>query len=138
MIKNILLIIIMTTVLSVNAMAQDDRKIPDLKGAWEGTAQMHYKEHGHMKPEGKVTELVVESQEGQMFHGHHSWKHKISGKDTFSGVIDNDGITFYMVGHEEGIYIGKFENADTFTLYILKPSGKSPRAGLASYKRVKH
>ncbi|MFA6009622.1 MAG: hypothetical protein WC799_06545 [Desulfobacteraceae bacterium] len=137
MIRKVLFFLLLTTVLTVNAMAQDERKIPDLKGTWKATAQMHYKQHGHMNPKGNAAELVVVSQEAQVFHGYVSWNHKVSGKETFSGVIENDGATFYLVGHTEGIRIGKMDSPDSFTFYILIPGGKNPRAGLASFTRVK-
>jgi hypothetical protein len=119
------------------AQAQNASNIPDLKGTWTGPSQMHHKVHGHMKAEGSSTELVVLSQEGRVFHGRVGWTNKSPGKDTFSGVIDKDGVTFYVAGHSEGVRIGKLEGPDAFTLYVLQPGGKNPRAGLAEFKRVK-
>ena len=99
---------------------------------------MHLKTHGHVKPEGKSGKLVVLSQEGRVFHGEVEWSYaKDSGKTGFSGVIDKDNVTFYAVGHTEGIRIGKMEGPDAFTLYILIPGGENPRAGLAEFSRVK-
>jgi len=74
------------------AQAQDASNIPNLKGTWAGTSHMHHKVHGHLKPEGKSAELVVLSQEGRVFHGRVGWSNKAPGKDTFSGVIDKDGV----------------------------------------------
>ena len=136
--RTVLAALLTTTLLTANAMAQDAGKIPNLVGAWESTSQMHYKTSGHVTPEGKPGKLVVASQEGQVFEGTLTWKHKIfSGKTTFSSVIENDGSTFYMASHKEGLYIGKMDGPDAFTLYILVAGGGNPRAGIASYKRVK-
>ena len=86
---------------------------------------------------GKNVELVVLSQEGWMFHGRVVWNNKSPGKDTFSGVIDKEGVTFYIAGHTEAITIGKLEGPDAFTLYILSAGGANSRAWFAEYKRVK-
>lgn len=96
-----------------------------------------------MRPANRETfkpqKLVVLSQEGRVFHGEIEWAHsKGSGKSTFSGVIDKDGVTFYVAGHAEGgLRIGKMEGPDAFTLYIVMSGGDNPRAGLAEFKRVK-
>jgi hypothetical protein len=137
MIKTFVAAVFMTCLLATGAQAQDAKSIPNLKGIWESTSQMHYKEQGHIKPEGKAGTLEVLSQDGRVIHGAIEWNHKTSGKETFSGVIDKDGVTFYLAGHTEGIRIGKLEGPDAFTLYILIPGGATPRAGLAEYKRVK-
>ena len=126
-----------TCLLATGVQAQDSKSIPNLKGTWESTSQLHFKEHGHVYSEGKAGKLEILSQEGRVIHGAIEWNHKQSGKDTFSGVIDKDGVTFYLAGHKEGIRIGKLEGPDAFTLYILIPGGATPRAGLAEYKRVK-
>ena len=74
-----------------------------------------------------------------MFHGIVEWSHsKASDKTAFSGVIDKDGVTFYVAGHTEGLRIGKMEGPDAFTLYFLVPGGDNPRAGLAEFTRVKY
>lgn len=137
MIKAFVAALFMTCLLATGVQAQDAKSIPDLKGTWESTSQLHFKEQGHVKSEGKAGKLEVLSQEGRVIHGAIEWNHKQSGKETFSGVIDKDGVTFYLAGHTEGIRIGKLEGPDAFTLYILVPGGAKPRAGLAEYKRVK-
>jgi len=120
------------------AYAQDAKTIPDLKGKWEGTAETHHKNFGHVKHTSKMSNLVVLSQEGRVFHGTLDWANKKApGKDGFSGVIDKDGVTLYMAGHAEGIRIGKLDGPDALTLYIMTPGGANPRAGFAEYKRVK-
>ena len=124
--------------LASGAHAQDAKAIPDLKGTWEAAGQMHHKVHGHKKDQGKVSKMVVLSQEGRVFHGTVAWKtEKVPGQDSFSGVIDKDGVTFYVAGHTDGIRIGKIEGPDAFTFYILQPGGANPRAGFAEFKRVK-
>jgi hypothetical protein len=125
--------------LTSGAQAQDAKSVPDLKGIWQGTGEMHHKLHGHVKHDNKLmTNMVVLSQEGRVFHGTIDWANKKApGKDVFSGVIDKDGVTFYMAGHAEGMRIGKLEGSDALTLYILVPGGTNPRAGFAEYKRVK-
>lgn len=125
--------------LASGAQAQDAKAIPDLKGNWVGTAEMHYKLHGHIKGDNKLmSNMVVLSQEGRVFHGTLDWANKKApGKDGFSGVIDKDGVTFYMAGHTEGTRIGKLDGPNALTLYILAPGGANPRAGFAEYKRVK-
>jgi hypothetical protein len=98
---------------------------------------MHFKKHGHQKSD-KNAQLVVLSQEGRVFHGTVGWSTKSSpGKDTFSGVIEKDGVTFYAAGHSDGLRIGKMDGPDAFTLYIVVPGGANPRAGFAEFKRVK-
>lgn len=120
------------------AHAQDAKPIPDLKGTWEAAGQMHHKVHGHTKDQGITSKLVVLSQEGRVFHGTVGWKTaKVPGTDTVSGVIDKDGVTFYVAGHKDGIRIGKLEGPDAFALYVLQPGGANPRAGFAEFKRVK-
>jgi hypothetical protein len=124
--------------LTSGAHAQDAKAIPDLKGTWEAASQMHHKVHGHKKDQGKTSKIVVLSQEGRVFHGTVGWNtEKVPGKDSFSGVIDKDGVTFYVAGHTDGIRIGKLEGPDAFTFYILHPGGTNPRAGFAEFKRVK-
>jgi L-ascorbate metabolism protein UlaG (beta-lactamase superfamily) len=125
--------------LTSGAQAQDAKSVPDLKGTWEAAAgQVHHKVHGHKKDQGSISKIVVLSQEGRVFHGTVGWNtEKVPGKDSFSGVIDKDGVTFYVAGHTDGIRIGKLEGADAFTFYILQPGGANPRAGFAEYKRVK-
>ncbi len=125
--------------LASGAQAQDAKSIPDLKGTWEGTGEMHHKLYGHVKHDNKLmTNMVVLSQEGRVFHGTLDWANKKApGKDEFSGVIDKDGVTLYMAGHAEGIRIGKLDGPDALTIYILAPGGANPRAGFADYKRVK-
>lgn len=124
--------------LASGAQAQDAKAIPDLKGTWEGSGQMHHKAHGHQNEQAKISKIVVLSQEGRVFHGTVGWNtKKVPGKDSFSGVIDKDGVTFYVAGHTDGIRIGKLEGADAFTFYILQPGGANPRAGFAEFKRVK-
>ena len=137
MIKTFVAAVFMTCLLATGVQAQDAKSIPDLKGKWESTSQMHFKQHGHITPQGKTGTLEVTSQEGRVFHGTVSWSHKVSGNDTFSGVIDKDGVTFYVAGHTEGLRIGKMDGPDAFTLYILVPGGPNPRAGFAEFKRVK-
>jgi hypothetical protein len=67
-----------------------------------------------------------------------SWSTKKSpGKDTFSGVIDKNGVTFYVAGHTDALRLGKMNGPDAFTLYIVAPGGSNPRAGFAEFKRVK-
>lgn len=124
--------------LMLPAFAQDAKPIPNLKGTWEGIGEMHHKVHGHVKHDSKMSNLVVLSQEGRVIHGTIDWANKKApGKDEFSGVIDKDGITFYMAGHAEGMRIGKLDGPNALTLYILAPGGANPRAGFADYKRVK-
>ena len=102
--------------LAPGVQAQDAKAIPDLKGQWEGVGEMHHKVHGHVKHDSKMTTMTVLSQEGRVFHGTLDWANKKApGKDGFSGVIDKDGVT----------------------LYVLTPGGANPRAGFADYKRVK-
>ncbi len=121
-----------------SAYAQDAKAIPDLKGTWHGNGEMHHKVHGHVKHDTKISNLVVLSQEGRVFHGTIDWANKKApGKDEFSGVIDKDGVTLYLAGHAEGMRIGKLDGPNALTLYILTPGGANPRAGFADYKRVK-
>jgi hypothetical protein len=137
MFKSIIITTLFTACLwAMGAQAQN--AIPDLKGKWEATSQMHHKVHGHTKDETITSQLVVLSQEGRVFHGTVSWKtEKVPGQDSFSGVIDKDGVTFYVAGHTDGIRIGKLEGPNAFTFYILQPGGANPRAGFAEFKRVK-
>ncbi|GAB7080575.1 hypothetical protein [Megalodesulfovibrio paquesii] len=141
MLKTIIGTVALCFLLISTAAAQEAAKIPNLAGTWEGGHEMHFKNKGFLKHAGKgeplSSQLVVERQEGQVLHGHVGWKHKDVGQDTFSGVIENDGQTFYLVGHTEGIRIGKMDGPDAFTLYILQPGGTNPRAGLSRFTRVK-
>jgi hypothetical protein len=139
MLKPLIAIAFAASLLASGVQAQDAKAIPDLKGTWQGSAEMHHKLHGHVKHDNKsMTNMVVLSQEGRVFHGTLDWANKKApGKDGFSGVIDKDGVTFYMAGHTEGMRIGKLEGSDALTLYILAPGGANPRAGFAEYKRVK-
>jgi len=122
---------------ATSVQAEEVKAIPDLKGTWEASSHVHYQAHGHVKAEAKTGTVTVLSQDGRVFHGKVGWTTKASGSDTFSGVIDKDGVTFYVAGHTEGIRIGKLEGPDAFTLYILVPGGTKPRAGFAEFKRVK-
>ena len=137
MFKALVAVVSLSCLLSTTAQAQGANTIPNLMGKWEGASQMHHKALGHLKAEAKPAEVVVLSQEGRVFHGVAHWSNKSPGKDTFSGVIDKDGVTFYVAGHTEGIRIGKLEGPDAFTFYILQPGGPNPRAGFAEFKRVK-
>jgi hypothetical protein len=138
MFKPLVATVFAACMLAPMAQAQDAKAIPDLKGTWAGSGEMHHKVHGHVKHNSKMSNLVVLSQEGRVFHGTLDWANKMApGKDAFSGVIDKDGITFYMAGHTEGMRVGKLDGPDALTLYILVPGGTNPRAGFAEYKRVK-
>ena len=137
MFKALIVAVSLSFLLGTTAQAQDANNIPNLIGKWEGSGQVHHKKHGHLKGETKPAQLVVLSQEGRVFHGHVGWSNKSPGKDTFSGVIDKDGVTFYVAGHTEGMRIGKLEGSNAFTFYFLQPGGPNPRAGFAEFKRVK-
>jgi len=120
------------------AYAQDAKAIPDLKGTWEGSGQMHHKLHGHVKDDTKTNKLVIESQEGRVINGTVGWANKkVSGKNAISGVIDKDGVALYMVVHTQATIIGKLEGPDAMTFYVLAPGGANPRAGFIEFKRVK-
>lgn len=137
MLKTIGMALCTSALFVTGVQAQEVKKIPDLKGKWEATSQMHFQKHGHQTSDKKA-ELLVLSQEGRVFHGTVGWSTRPSpGKDTFSGVIDKDGVTFYAAGHSDGLRIGKMEGPDAFTLYIVVPGGANPRAGFAEFKRVK-
>lgn len=137
MIRALFTAVALSCLLATAAMAQDAPALPNLVGTWEGDAAMHFRNHGYITAEHKSSSLVVERQEGPVFHGHVAWNHKSSGKDTFSGVLEQDGRTFYLVGHTEGVRIGKMNGADTFVLYVLQPGGTNPRAGMATFTRAK-
>ncbi len=112
--------------------------IPNLVGVWEGGPfQLHHKVHGFIKSDGISAKLVVQQQEGRVFHGTVEWGGKAPGKDSFSGVIEKDNVTFYLAGHIEGIRFGRMEGPDAFTFYYVVPGGVNPRAGYVEYKRVK-
>ena len=126
--------------LAVTALAQPPQApaIPNLKGTWQaGEFQLHHKVHGYIKEQDKQTILVVTEQNGRVFHGSVTWGGKAPGKDTFSGVIDKDNVSFYLAGHMEGMRIGKMEGPDAFTFYYVVPGGQNPRAGYVDYKRAK-
>lgn len=137
MFKALIAAVSLSCLLGTSVQAQDANTIPNLLGKWEGNGQMHHQALGHLKAEAKSSEVIVSSQEGRVFHGTARWSNKASGQDSFSGVIDKDGVTFYVAGHTEGIRIGKLEGPDAFTFYILQPGGPNPRAGFAEFKRVK-
>lgn len=112
--------------------------IPNLVGKWEGgDYQLHHKVHGFITNKGNASTLVIKEQEGRVFHGFVEWTGKAPGKDTFSGVIDKDNVTFYFAGHKDALRIGKMEGPDAFTYYYISPGGENPRAGLVEYKRAK-
>ncbi|GFK92278.1 hypothetical protein NNJEOMEG_00100 [Fundidesulfovibrio magnetotacticus] len=124
--------------LAAPALAQQPGPIPNLVGTWEaGPFELHHKSHGFIMNKGQSAKLVVTAQEGRVFHGSVEWGNKAPGKDTFSGVIDKDNVTFYLAGHEEGLRLGKLDGPDAFTFYYLVPGGKNPRAGFVEYKRKK-
>lgn len=159
MIRSILATAVLTLCLSLPALAQPpmgpgmmgnqpmgpqmmnqqaSAAIPNLVGAWEaGNFHLHHKVHGFIKAEGKTAKLVVLKQEGRVFHGTVEWGDKAPGKDTFSGVIDKDNVSFYLAGHTEGLRLGKMEGPDAFTFYYVVPGGSNPRAGYVEYKRMK-
>lgn len=137
MFKIFIVAVSLSCLLGSTVQAQDSKNIPNLVGKWEGTSQIHHKALGYLKAEPKTAEMVVLSQEGRVFHGAVNWSNQSPGKDTFSGVIDKDGVTFYVAGHTEGVRIGKLEGPDAFAFYILQPGGANPRAGFAEFKRMK-
>ncbi|MBI4803960.1 MAG: hypothetical protein HY795_01855 [Desulfovibrio sp.] len=118
---------------------QAQAAVPNLVGTWEaGPFHLHHKSTGFIKAEGeKTARLVVTAQEGRVFHGTIEWGGKAPGKDSFSGVIDKDNVSFYLAGHAEGLRLGKMEGANAFTFYYVVPGGANPRAGYVEYKRVK-
>jgi hypothetical protein len=59
MFKALVAAVFLTCLLATAVQAQDAKAIPDLKGTWESTAQMHSKNYGHLKPEGKSGKLEV-------------------------------------------------------------------------------
>lgn len=158
MLRSAILALFMTCLLAVGAQAQPPQgqpmgpgmmgnqpmmaphaaTVPNLVGTWQaGVFQLHHKTHGYIKNDGKTATLVVKEQNGRVFHGTVEWGDKAPGKDTFSGVIDKDNVTFYLAGHTEGLRIGKMEGPDAFTFYYVVPGGTSPRAGYVDYKRAK-
>ncbi|MHC1788250.1 hypothetical protein [Solidesulfovibrio sp.] len=119
------------------AQAQDTR-IPQLTGTWAATAfHMHSQKAGFTTGQGEKATLVVTEQQGRVFHGEVTWSGKVSGKDTFSGVIDKNGDDFYFVGHSDALRLGKLEGPDAMVFYYLSPGGNNPRAGYVEYRRVK-
>jgi len=127
------------TMLAASAMAaQQDAKIPNLVGNWSaGTSHLHHAKHGFIAMENDTAKLTITDQKGRIFHGVVEWAGKAPGKDTFSGVIDKDNVTFYFAGHTDGMRIGKMEGPDAFTFYFLNAGAPNPRAGFVEYKRVK-
>ena len=122
--------------LSGPARAQDAR-IPQLTGTWAATAfHMHSQKNGFTNGQGEKATLVIKEQQGRVFHGEVSWSGKVSGKDTFSGVIDKNGDDFYFVGHSDALRLGKLEGPDAMVFYYLSPGGDNPRAGYVEYRRV--
>jgi hypothetical protein len=120
------------------AVAEDTPKLPDLVGKWTSGSQVHFKDSGYINNKDKVGELIISSQKENLFTGEVKWSHsKSKGNDTFSGVIEDDGKTFYIVGHKEGIRICKLTGPDSFTMYILIPGGAQPRAGMSKFTREK-
>jgi len=112
--------------------------VPNLVGVWQaGEFRLHHKAQGFIKNEGQSATLVIKEQDGRVFHGSVEWGGKAPGKDTFSGVINKDNVTFYLAGHLEGMRIGNMEGQDAFTLYYIVPGGPNPRAGYVEYKRAK-
>lgn len=137
MIKALLTALLLTGLLAVNAFAQD-AKIPNLVGDWSaGKSDLHHGKQGFINIEPTSAKLTVTDQKGRVFHGVVEWYGKAPGKDTFSGVIDKDNVTFYMAGHSDAVRIGKMEGPDAFTFYFLHAGGPNPRAGYVEYKRVK-
>ena len=122
--------------LAAPALAQDAR-IPQLTGAWQATGfHMHSQKNGFVNGQGEKAVLVVKEQQGRVFHGEVTWTGKVSGKDTFSGVIDKNGDDFYFVGHGDALRLGKLEGPDAMVFYYLSPGGDNPRAGYVEYRRV--
>ncbi len=112
--------------------------VPNLVGTWAaGPFHLHHKIHGFIEQREQGATLVVVEQKDRVFHGHVEWGGKAPGKDTFSGVIDKDNVTFYLAGHTEGLRIGKMEGPDAFTFYYVVPGGPNPRAGYVEYRRAK-
>jgi len=118
------------------ARAGDDH-IPSLTGTWEAVGYaMHDKAGGFASAPGKTATMVIKEQQGRVFHGEVAWTGKRAGKDTFSGVIDKDGDSFYFVGHNDALRLGKLEGPDALVFYYLAPGGANPRAGYVEYRRV--
>ena len=160
MFRTIALAICMTCLLAVSALAQQPQTqpmgpgmmgaqpgspmmngqaaaIPNLVGTWQADSfQLHHKTQGFIKDTVTAT-LVVKEQNGRVFHGTVEWAGKATGKDSFSGVIDKDNVSFYLAGHAEGLRICKMEGPDAFTYYYIVPGGANPRAGFVEYKRMK-
>ncbi|MFZ5427133.1 MAG: hypothetical protein ACOZEN_09165 [Thermodesulfobacteriota bacterium] len=138
--KAILTALAAVMLLALPALAQQTAgqgAIPQMKGTWKaGPFHLHHKTHGFVQNRDQAATLVVADQQGRVFHGHVEWGGKAPGKDTFSGVIDKDNVTFYMAGHTDGIRIGKIEGPDAFTFYYVTPGGPNPRAGYVEYKRA--
>jgi hypothetical protein len=112
--------------------------IPNLKGTWKGQAfGLHHSKHGYVKESGESAKLTIDEQQGRLFHGTVEWGGKTPGKDSFSGVIDKDNVTFYMAGHVDGIRIGKLDGPDALTFYYLAHGPQDARAGYVEYKRLK-
>lgn len=119
------------------ALAQDTR-IPQLTGTWQATAfHMHSQKNGFVTGQGEKATLVIKEQQGRVFHGEVNWSGKVTGKDTFSGVIDKNGDDFYFVGHNDAVRLGKLEGPDAMVFYYLSPGGDNARAGYVEYRRVK-
>lgn len=128
---------VLWTVLAAGPARAQTPKVPQLTGTWEATGYfMHDAKNGFTTASGKTATMVIREQKGRVFAGEVTWTGKVSGKDTFSGVIDKDGDNFYFVGHGDGLRLGKLEGPDALVFYYLAPGGNNPRAGYVEYRRV--
>ena len=131
----LVLVALLLAVPAVSAQAQS-QGIPQLVGTWEAAGfAMHDTKNGFVTGDKQSATLVVKEQHGRVFSGEVSWTGKVTGKDTFSGVIDKNGEEFYFVGHKDALRLGKLEGPDAMVFYYLSPGGDNPRAGYVEYKR---
>ena len=135
--KRLIAALLLVCCLSVPALAKG-KAVPNLVGTWRAEVfHLHHGKHGFISSQDKDAKLTVTDQKGRIFHGTVEWGGAAPGKDTVSGVIDKDNKSFYMIGHSDGVRIGKMEGPDAFTFYYLSPGQPNPRAGYVEYKRVK-
>ena len=131
----LILVALLLAVPAVSAQAQS-QGVPNIVGTWEAASfAMHDTKNGFVTGDKQSATLVIKEQHGRVFSGEVSWTGKVTGKDTFSGVIDKNGEDFYFVGHKDALRLGKLEGPDAMVFYYLSSGGDNPRAGYVEYKR---
>ncbi len=108
---------------------------PEIRGTWKGKTFLNI--NGEFFHGNAV--IVINKQEGQLFNGYKLWfdrKTKEAQKEELSGVLDSDGVHFYIAEHEDGYIFGSLTSKQTMDVYYLE-NGRKAKTMVYKLERIR-